>query len=273
MPKLEIAISRPQRWDVPLGQMTESDADRLLRTEPFRDIDPSAFPVNLPLRGVLLGDTRLVHYSAGDIIVREGDYGNSAFLVLTGSVRVVLDRLDPELLGRDKPRRRGWLRAIAQLWENAPLPERRSSRSLNIDPHRMGSRKEDGETRVFLQDFPRILESTGTAKIGRGEIFGEVAALSRTQSMATVLADEATELLEIRWQGLRDLMRRTPAIRQHVEQLYRENSLRGHLRATPLLKQMPPATLEQVVAATIFESDGNFDWYLDYAQQRRTTPA
>jgi Fe-S-cluster-containing dehydrogenase component/CRP-like cAMP-binding protein len=273
MPELEIAISRPQRWDVPFGQMTESDVDRLLRVEPFRNIDPSAFPSNLSLRGVLLGDTRLVHYSAGDIIVREGDYGNSAFLVLSGSVRVVLDRLDPELLGRDKPRRRGWLRAIAQLWENAPLPERRSPRSLSIDPHRMGSRKEDGETRVFLQDFPQILESTGTATIGRGEIFGEVAALSRTQSMATVLADEPAELLEIRWQGLRDLMRRTPALREHIEQLYRENSLRGHLLATPLLKQMPPATLEQVVAATMFESYGNFDWNLDFAQQTRSSPA
>src|SRR4051794_39104629 len=273
MPDLEIAISRPQRWDVPLGRMTDSDVDRLLRIEPFRSIDASAFPANLPLRGILLGDTRIAHYEAGDIIVREGDYGSSAFLVLSGSVRVVLDRLDPELLGRDEPRRRGWLRAIAQLWENSRVPERRTDRSLSLDPHRMGSRKEDGETRVFLQDFPRILESTGTAKIGPGEVFGELAALSRTARTATVLADGPTELLEIRWQGLRDLMRRTPALRQHIDQLYRENSLRVHLRETPLLKSLPAAALEQVIAATVFESYGNFDWYADYREHRDTNAA
>src|SRR5262245_56443210 len=31
MPDLEIAIPRPQRWDVPFGSMTDTDIDRLLR--------------------------------------------------------------------------------------------------------------------------------------------------------------------------------------------------------------------------------------------------
>src|SRR4029077_12657354 len=103
-------------------------------------------------------------------------------------------------------------------------------------------------------------ERTGTARIGPGEIFGELAALTRTPRSATVLADSRTTLLEIRWQGLRDLMRRTPAIRQHIEAAYRENSLRVHLRETPLLKDLPSTALEQVAAATLFESYGNFDW-------------
>src|SRR6476659_345683 len=128
MPELEIAIPRPQRWDVPFGQMTEADVDRLLAIEPFRGIDASAFPSTVSLRGILLGDTRIGHYQAGDVVVREGDYGNSAFLVLSGSVRVVLQRLDPTLLGREERPRRGWLNAIAQLWQNSRVPE---SRMLN----------------------------------------------------------------------------------------------------------------------------------------------
>ena len=55
--------------------------------------------------------------------MREGDYGHSAFLVLAGTVRVVLERLDPKLLGRDAPPRRSWRQAIAQLWQNSRLPE------------------------------------------------------------------------------------------------------------------------------------------------------
>src|SRR3954466_12875073 len=114
MTELEIAITRPQRWDVPFGQMTDFDDDRLLSIEPFRSIDASTFPPTLPLRGILLGDTRIGHYQVGDVVVREGDYGNSAFLVLSGSVRVMLERLDPTLLGREAPPRRGWLQSIAQ---------------------------------------------------------------------------------------------------------------------------------------------------------------
>src|SRR5438046_8055993 len=85
--------------------------DRLLAIEPFRSIDASAFPPTLPLRGILMGDTRIGHYQAGDVVVREGDYGHSAFLVLSGSVRVVLQPLDPALLGREGPPRRRWLHA------------------------------------------------------------------------------------------------------------------------------------------------------------------
>ena len=70
MPELEIAIPRPRRWDVPFGQMTEADVDRLLAIEPFRGIDASAFPPTVPLRGIMMGDTRIGHYQAGDVVVR-----------------------------------------------------------------------------------------------------------------------------------------------------------------------------------------------------------
>src|SRR6476646_1644678 len=169
MPELEIAIPRPQRWDVPFGQMTESDVDRLLAIEPFLGIDACVFPPTVPLRGILMGDTRIGHYQAGDVVIREGDYGNSAFLVLSGSVRVVLERLDPTLLGREAPPRPGWLQAIAQLWQNSRVPEARAGKRDQFAESGAGSREVDGTTRVFLQDFSRILDHTGTAQIGPGE--------------------------------------------------------------------------------------------------------
>jgi Fe-S-cluster-containing dehydrogenase component/CRP-like cAMP-binding protein len=271
MPELEIAIPRPQRWDEPFGELTDADVDALLRIEPFRSIDASAFPPTVPLRCILLGDTRIARYGAGDFVVREGDYGNSAFLVLNGTVRVVLERLNPELLGRDSPPRRGWKQAIAQLWQNSRLPEVRHFGQANghgTNGH-LATRRESDSTRVFLQDVPRLLEATGTVQLGPGELFGELAALSRTPRTATVLADGAATLLEIRWQGLRDLMRRTPAIQRHIERLYRENSLRVHLRETPLLASLEPDALEKVAAATVFESYGNFDWYVDFGSHRK----
>jgi Fe-S-cluster-containing dehydrogenase component/CRP-like cAMP-binding protein len=120
---------------------------------------------------------------------------------------------------------------------------------------------------------PRLVAHTGTTQLTEGELFGEVAAMSRTPRTATVIADGRAALLEIRWQGLRDLMRRTPAIRQHVERLYRENSLRAHLRETELLHNLPTPQLDIVVAATQFESYGNFDWYTDFGKDKRRDAA
>jgi Fe-S-cluster-containing dehydrogenase component/CRP-like cAMP-binding protein len=274
MPELELAIARPQRWDEPFGELTEQDIDRLLTIEPFHSIDPAVFPPTLPLRDILRGDVRFVRCDAGEFVVREGDYGHSAFLVLAGTVRVVLERLNPEILGRAAPARRSWMRAIAQLWQNARVPEvRHTSDSVGqASPDTLDSRQAKPDLRIFLQDIPRLLEGTGTVQLGPGEMFGELAALARTPRTATVVADATCLLLEIRWQGLRDLMRRTPALRQHVERLYRENSLRVHLRETPLLRDLPSEAIEQVAAATIFESYGNFDWYTDFGPQRRRDP-
>ena len=273
MPEFEIAIARPQRWNDPFGEMTERDVAALLRVEPFRSIDASAFPPSLPLRGILLGDTRICRYEPGDVIVREGDYGNSAFLILGGNVRVVLGRLDPKLLGRDEKPKRGWLRAIAQLWQNTRLPEVRKTIGPRAKGDATNIREENGVARVFLQDIPRLLEKTGTVQLGETEVFGELAAMSRTPRTATVIADGPATLLEIRWQGLRDIMRRTPAIRQHVEQLYRVNSLRVHLRETELLRELPAKAIDEVAEATEFESFGNFDWYADFGPHQRRDAA
>jgi Fe-S-cluster-containing dehydrogenase component/CRP-like cAMP-binding protein len=270
MPELEIAVPRPQRWDVPFGEtMSETEVERLLSIDPFRRADATAFPPTLSLRGVLRNDTRIVHFKDGDLVVREGDYGHSAFMILDGAVRVVLQSLNPQLLGRSAPKRPNWRRALAQLWRNSKLPEVRRDFAGHADfPESVGTRQESGETRIFLQDVPRLLDSNSTLRLQSGEIFGELAALSRTPRTATVFADGAATLLEIRWQGLRDLMRRTPVIRERIERLYRENSLLVHLRETPLLKGLSGWDLERVAAATVFESYGNFDWYTDFPAHR-----
>lgn len=266
---VEVAVSRPQRWDAPFGaEMTEADVDVLLTREPFRNIDTNQFPAALPLRGILRNDARITHYPDGAIIVREGDYGNSAFLVLGGRVKVVLDSLPPEHLGRPLPERRGFLKSLVQMWHSPRLPEVRH----NYSP-KQGVAREPADSCVFLQDVPRVLTGLRIAILSQGDIFGELAALTRMPRSATVLADGDAELLEIRWQGLRDMMRRTPALRQHIERLYRENSLRVHLRESPLLAELPAEQLEVVAATIQFETHGNFEWQATFDHSAQRAPA
>ena len=274
-PFAELAVERPQRWDVPFGdEMTDGDVDRLLAIQPFAAMDPSRFPESQSLRGILRNDARIVHFSPGDLIVREGDYGHSAFLMLNGNVRVALESLAPELLGRPQRKRGSWWRSIAALIWPTQIPERRVVVKHAAQPYGgVGRRTADGSDRVFLQDVPRILAATETSTLGPGEVFGELSALTRTPRSSSIFAETEVELLEIRWQGLRDLMRRDDALRNHIQTLYREHSLEIHLRETPLLAKLPPQQLQAVVAATEFVQFGGFEWHHDFAKMANEDPS
>ena len=267
-------ISRPRRWDVPFGSsMLDENVDHLLTISPFSTIEPARFPPAIPLRGVLLNDTRIRKFSEGDIIVREGDYGHSAFFILSGTVRVVLDSLPFELLGRREPRKKSFFELLAQLWNRPSYPEvrdysrkktGRGSASTGVQ-----ARQGDGEhVRIFVQDVPRILDKKRTAQLMAGELFGEIAAQSRTPRTATVIAEQAAELLEIRWQGLREICRYAPQWKEHIDRLYRERSLLVHLRETAILAGFSEETLQTIADYTEFKGFGDFEWNFSYRTVR-----
>jgi hypothetical protein len=137
---MEVAVQRPQRWDEPFGEpLREAEVDELLAIEPFCGIDPAAFPPSLSLREILRNDARLERYAAGDILVREGDYGSSAFLILDGRVRVVLSGLTPEALGRAAPQPLGWLATLSRVLLRPKLAEVRDAANPSPSPARPSS--------------------------------------------------------------------------------------------------------------------------------------
>ena len=268
MPNSKTAIARPQRWDEPFDpNMTEPKVDGLLRVAPFSQMDLGAFSKKVPLRGVLLNDCRVHEFRKGDIVLREGDYGHSVFIILSGQAIVSLKSLPSRLLGRESPRKKGWFKALAQLWENSNVPESRDY-SQTEKPSGIGSRQDQDTTRVFLQDIPSVLDINQTAAIDAGEIFGEISALTRTQRTATVIANKDSLMLEIRWQGFRELMKRDSALQTQVDRIFRDNSLRAHLRQIELLKNLNDEQIQQVAEATVFESYGTYEWNRDYKSTR-----
>ncbi len=260
-------IERPQRWAVSFDpDMKESDVDRLLCHAPFSKMDATKFPRTIPLRGILRQDTRLHRFRHGEIVVREGDHGTSAFLVVSGKARVVLaPGLPASMLGRRVRHPKGLWGVLTQLWTNAKEAEVR--RVMEPTGYRQGESQSEHsrETRIFLQDLPRILEGHRTATLESGEFFGELAALSRMPRTATVVAESLfTELLEIRWQGLRDLMRYDKTWREHIDRTYRDRALETFLRAMPLFRHLSDAQLQTVIAQTEFATYGEYDWSGSY---------
>ena len=271
----ESSTHRPQRWDTPFGPgLSDGEIDSLLARPEFSAIRADRFPAHMPLREILRNDTRIVRLDPGELIVREGDYGHSAFVILSGKARVVLaPGLPPELLGRHKARQKGWWQTISQLWQNRRIPELRSNRR-GSPTHANASGDTGFETRLFVQDIPAALDKHRTAVLEEGAIFGELAALGRVPRTTSMFAATPIELLELRWQGLRELRRHDEGWRKRIDERYRANALQSHLRASPLFAQLDEATLATIAAGTLFETYGSFDWHVTYKQlQRQNTPA
>ncbi|MBL4665337.1 MAG: cyclic nucleotide-binding domain-containing protein [Nitrospinaceae bacterium] len=257
--------SRPQRWDQPFGsEMTDADVERLLGVPEIQAIEADKFPSRISLAGILRNDARIMSYKAGDIVIREGDYGNSAFLVLNGSLRVVLaPGLPGEMLGRRKIQKKNFWQALKQLWTQKTSPE---FRDIQRYDHKSGLRESavPGSSHVFLQDVPAVLDSNKTAVLEGGALFGELAALGRTPRTSTIFAETDSELLEIRWQGLRELRKYDQGWRRLIDQRYRQNALKAHLGATSIFSHLDDDDLQEVADNTLFETYGTFDWHLSY---------
>ena len=259
-------LERPQRWDAAFDpDMTDAAVDRLLATAPFRDMDAEKFPKRTPLREILRNDSRILRFRKGEIIVRQGDYGTSAFLILNGATRVVLKpHLPPALLGRQSPGKKGIFRTLAQLW-NGTRPPETFSRARLRQAAGLGARQNEKEVRVFLQDLPRVLNEHRTEQMTAGDLFGEIAALSRMSRTSTIFADsDDAELLEIRWQGLRDLMKYDDALRAHINKIYRERALASYLRATPMFQHLTKEQVDRVAEQIEFATYGDYDWSGEY---------
>lgn len=259
-----LTIERPERGDSAFDpEFSEAEVDRLLTVPPFRDMNPDNFPKRQPLRAILKNDCRLKRFKRGEIIVRAGDYGSSAFMVVSGGARVVLSpALPPGRIGRREKAERSVWRVIAQLWSNPKSPEVRTPAELGASGGHSGTAD---QAEIILQDLPRILDRHKTALVGPGEFFGEIAALSRMPRTATLFAEgDDTELLEIRWQGLRDLLKNDAELRAHIDRLYRSNALANALRAIPLFRHLNEEQVERVKREAQFGTFGDYDWSGDY---------
>ncbi|SMF72598.1 Fe-S-cluster-containing dehydrogenase component [Tistlia consotensis] len=262
------AIARPRRWDRPFGDgLTDAEVERLLAQPLFRMVDPAQFRAPLLLADILRNDGRLVCYAAGDVIVREGDYGSSLFVILSGRVRVVTDGTSDAELGRGtRLRRHGLFQALRQLWTNPEQPEVRDPAGYSRRGATLGLRGEAEAARTFLRDVAAFCRRHETVALGDGDCFGEIAAIARQPRTATVFAETPTEAVELRWQGLRDIRQRSTAFRDHVDGLYRARALIQHLRESPLFRHLDETALSEIAQHTIFENHGAAEWYRDFRQ-------
>lgn len=272
-----VPVHRPRRWDEPMDpHMSDGDVDWLLTRMPFAGLDASQFPKSIPLDGVLKNDCRLHRFAPGQVIVREGDYANSAFLVLEGNAELITRPLPPDVLGRREVQPLSWPQTLWQFLRPSGVRESRLPQDVTpgveIQDRLHGESDSDAQPTLFLQDFGGLVKAGATARLVAGELFGEVAAMLRGPHSATVLAGDDVTVLEIRFQGLK-MLQQDAGFAQRMEDHYREHWLAIHLREVPLLRFVPETNLQNVVEHTQLRSFGRFQWNSDYTQTRKLPPA
>ena len=261
MPQPQSQTKKTNRFDNPFDpEISGEQIEKVLEEEPLCRIQTAGFPAHLSLNDILKNDSRFRHFEPGDIIFRLGDYGNSAMLILEGTVQVIRGKnLAPSILGRDKESKKTWWdllgKSLELLVKTMPFSEVRSPAALDF--HQSHSSQEGV---LNLKNYEELLQSQPTIQMSAGQMFGEIAALSRSPRNASIIAATEVRCLEIRWQGIRDIRSYDRQFRHHVDQLYRERSLKTHLVQTPLFSELPDDVLEVIIRETSFDSFGEFNW-------------
>ena len=278
-------MDRPKRWDVPFWQeargtvrcapMTEALVDKMLQVRPFRMMKPSA-----RLRDLLMNDCRLRLFEDREIVVRQNDYGNSAYLILSGRA-AVLKEVPRSDLGRPTRGPRSLWRSLTQRLTNPRVPESRDTSGYpQLETHGSEDASLEDQTLTLLgadvpvaRVSPSVVEREAAARLERPAMFGELAALGRLPRAATVVSDGESKLLEIRWQGLRDLRNLDERFKQQIDENYRRFGLTATLEQSPLLGFLREPThadaARQIAEQAVFETYGRFDWHGSYQKLRQ----
>jgi CRP-like cAMP-binding protein/Fe-S-cluster-containing hydrogenase component 2 len=215
-----------QRYEQRLKVMVPAEASQLQSLSLFAGIPEKA-------RGKVIEKVRkYIHfcsYEPGEVVLREGDYGDSAFFIVNGSAEVVLA---PAVGDESKPRIRGGAHVAPAARPGArPGAERMLGRGGNA-------------ATVILSAFPAEILPGGRAVLQSGEIFGELSALSRYPISATVRAASPLRLLQIRLPGLRMLSAASKEFKKFLDTRYRERTLARHLQSVEVFANVDERLLE-----------------------------
>ena len=165
-------------------------------------------------------------YLAGETILREGEFSDAAYYIVSGVVEVLLSKV-PE-----PPRVTAGARQSGPLARGA---RHRVDRLAAMSPRERAIGKTVRQTgTIVLADIPAEIHPGDVAILDRGEIFGEISALSRYPVSATVRARSEVVCLMIRTPALRILQRSAPGFQDFVDKRYRARALATHLRRVAL---------------------------------------
>lgn len=169
-------------------------------------------------------------FPAESFIHRTGEYGDAAFVILEGAAEV-------RLTGLAAPRHPtrvedgGWRARLARL-----LGRRQGAQPSAPEP---APPPPPPDGTVILSDFNVTARPGYQARLGPGDVFGEVSALSRYPHAADVVAVTDMRCIVLPTPTLRRLQTGVDAFGEMIDRLYVERTLDVHLARVDLFAGLP----------------------------------
>jgi CRP-like cAMP-binding protein/Fe-S-cluster-containing hydrogenase component 2 len=172
-----------------------------------------------------------VEYAAGDTVIEKGAYSDSAYVIVNGAVEILMGDAPPP----GTPQVRG----------GAHLPPKARPTPMAEKKGMIG--RGSGTSGTVILSVPPADMLTGKRTIlERGEIFGEISALSRYPVSATVRAEAPLRVLRIQLRGLKTLMQTSKEFKKFLDTRYRERALKGHLKQVELFSKLDAAYIDKL---------------------------
>jgi CRP-like cAMP-binding protein/Fe-S-cluster-containing dehydrogenase component len=160
------------------------------------------------------------NFKKGEVICREGEYGSTAYYILSGRARVSIS--SPMAHVKTHGGAKGFFSKLT-----SALAMRREDR-----------REEETDQRYIHIDAPIDLKyENPVAELGAGDLFGEMTCMSLYPRSATVRAETDCTMLEM-LRNVLDIMQRNKNFRAQLDKSYRQRALDSHLRGVPVFASL-----------------------------------
>lgn len=240
--RLEQYRDRWSSYDAQTGLIEISDKlsiEELKEIELFADFDDRFLEKISP-------DVSIARWQAGSVLFEEGTYIDLAFYVLKGEVEVFVQGVGPEVAGGNRP-----IFDLSRTVIGGPAADDSQGKS-RADAAAGGTVLMRRATRVaptqitFLSTMDFDLPEGAAARLGAGEVFGEIGSMSGWPQSVTARTASECRLLQIKIAGLRLMKRKSKGLKARLDQLYRERSLGTQLKSTPLFQGCTDVFIEAV---------------------------
>jgi CRP-like cAMP-binding protein/Fe-S-cluster-containing hydrogenase component 2 len=180
----------------------------------------------------IASDVSLAAWAPESVLFEQGAYIDLAFCVAEGEVEVFL-----EGVGDDGPRP---IFDLSRTMIGEVPPEAASGATVVM---RRAVRAKPTEI-TFLSTMDFDLPRGAAVRLGAGELFGEIGAMSGWPQSVTARTIGPCQLLQIRLPALRLMKRKSKALKARLDELYRQRSLTAQLRGTPLFHGLGEPLIE-----------------------------
>ena len=196
-------------------------------------------------------DISIATWGANAILFEEGNYIDLAFYIAKGSVEVSLKSTDSPLARPifDPGRTIAMSKASVSMLQGS-MPRSQDSQNFmerTVFQAQISKQKSSQTGIAFLSSMDIDFPLGGSKILTEREIFGEIGAMSGWPQSVTARTKSECRLVQIRLPALRMMRRKSTALKNRLDRLYRERSLLSQLQATPLFQSCSETFLKTLV--------------------------